>query len=503
MEREKQAIHFIAGVMDATRRGDVAHALKLINELEAKFSDTANFMINGAACLIETGALSADPTLVQRGIDLGSRALLTLPEDSECRGTLHFNIGNGYYSLFSLDQGSGKAIDFYSYQPLHNAKSHFRQALSANTLTDDMKRQALVNLANVLDSLGRTVEAIHSYERVLAVDNSFPMAQANLGQALTTFAAICGEYKAATLHQAYSLIKAALSRRSQVLAIGGQSAVDFFEKRMGEIAACFGDRTVLNKPIQHPALNVKRLTKAEQEYYHFCHENRLFLNFHIHMSEVLCAASVVDNIMFSLFGRAPSESSRFVHLAKYVNQMKEDFATARYLFFQSMQTRPHVTRISHLTKYVDTLDFTENSLYLGSAKAAFERAYSVLDKIGAFLNAYLGLQTPKRHVYFRTIWACDRAKWWEVKNAIKQNKKLSLLGLYDVNRDFHTGEYEHISTIRNALVHDRLSLVDEFFLGPRDSRVEETVVAITEFRQRTIDLLLIVKSCITNLVNFV
>jgi hypothetical protein len=160
-------------------------------------------------------------------------------------------------------------------------------------------------------------------------------------------------------------------------------------------------------------------------------------------------------------------------------------------------------RISHLTKYVDTLDFTENSLYLGMGKAAFERAYSVLDRIGAFLNAYWDLQTPKRRVYFRTIWATDPAKWSEVKDAIRQNKKLSLLGLYDVNRDFHSGEYKHVSTIRNALVHDRLSLVDESFLGPRDLRVEETVVAITEFRQRTIDLLLVVKSCITNLVNFV
>lgn len=369
MQREKQALQVVGRVMDATAKRDVARALKLLSELEVRFSDTVNYMINGPACLIETGRLSADPTLVQRGIDLGSRALLTLPEDSEYRGSLHFNIGNGYYSLFSLDQGSGKAIDFYSYQPLHSAKSHFRQALDANTLTDDVKKQARMNLANALDSLGRTVEAIHSYERVLAVGNPFPMAQANLGQALTTFAAICGEYRAATLHQAYSLIKGALSQREQVLAIGGQSAVEFFEKRMGEIAARFDDPAVLNTPIQHPPLNMNRLTKVEQEYHHFCHENRLFLNFHIHTSEVLCTASVVDNIMFSLFGRAPFESSRFVHLAKYVNQMKEDFATARYLLFQSMQTRPHVTRISHLTKYVDTLDFMENSLYLGLSRS--------------------------------------------------------------------------------------------------------------------------------------
>jgi len=501
MKRERHALHLISDIMDAITKTNVSRALRQIAELETRFSDTTNFLINGPACLIETGQISGDSELVRRGIELGDKALQMLPEDSEYRGMLHFNIGNGYYCLFGSDRQSDRTIDYYDYLPLHKAKTHFRRAIESNAITDNLKKQAMVNLANVYDSLGRTVESIHLYERVLATEESFAMAQANLGQALAGFAAICGEYQAATLAQAYHLISDALSRRSHLLKIGGAAAVEYFERQVKEIVARFPDPSVLSKPNLHPPLKTSRLTKREQEYYRFCHENRLFLNFHIHVSEVLCRASVVDNIMFSLIER-PTSQGRFVHLAKYINQIKEDFATARYLLFLSMHKRPHTTRISQLTKFVDTLDYTENSLYLGMAKAAFGRAYSILDKIGAFLNAYLDLET-KGHVYFRNIWARKTAGGWEVKETIRQNKKQTLLGLYDVNRDFQTREYEDIRAIRNALVHDRLSLVDEFSLNLCDPHAEERVVSIDRFKERTIDLLLIVKSCISNLVSFV
>lgn len=167
--------------------------------METHFSDTVNFMINGPACLIETADIANDIAMVRRGTSIGMKTLTNLPDAEDYHGLLHFNIGNGYYCEFKIDLRSGNPIDYYDYEPLQCAKNYFRRALASDTISDDLRTQAMVNLANSFDSLGRKVEAIHLYEKVLDRDMTFAIAKANLSQALYSFAGICGEYRGVTL----------------------------------------------------------------------------------------------------------------------------------------------------------------------------------------------------------------------------------------------------------------------------------------------------------------
>jgi hypothetical protein len=495
MAREKQAQRLISDIMIATGDNDSRRAVALMTRLETDFSDTLSFIVNGAGCLIETGDISDDIGMVRRGRTLGERARTDSRVPKEHQGVLHFNVGNGYYAEFEADHRSREDIDYYVYKPLQCAKQHYRHALASGSLSEHIEKQASVNPANVYDSVGRGVEAIHLYEEVLRHDNSFAMAKANLGYALYCFSGICGEYRGATLTQAYHLIADALKDQQQIQQVGGSGAVSYFQGQLERIAGLFPDRSVLSHHFDHPVMDVHRLSRFEQAYYQFCFQNKLFLNFHIHMSDALCRAAVLDNIMISLV-ESPRAQRCFFDLCKYVNQMKEDYAAARYLLFQSTQRRPYVDRISRLTTYVDTLDFVNNNLYIGLQKAAFDRAYSVLDKIGMFLDAYLELKTMGR-TYFPTIWAQKRDGEWVVNDRIKERKHLALLGLFDVNRDFRSGEYADIVNMRNALMHDRLCIVEP------PGKTGELSISAEDFTKRTISLMRVVKSCVSNLINFV
>ena len=486
--------------MSATSSGDSSEATESLSLLESTYADTESYAVNGPACLIETGDLVSDELLVERGIRLGVKTLKQY--EKETYGPLiSYNVANGYLCLHKIDVRKHHEVDLFEYQPLQKAKEHYRIALRYGSIKPDLRKQVLVNLANVYDTLGRTVEAIHVYEEVLSIDPEFAMAEANLGKALYTFAGVCGEYRGATLVQAFRLISSALDKDQRLRQYGGTKAVKQFRQELERIRAHFVDGVVPDNAVVHPTMNTRRLSRFEQRYLEYCLANRLFLNFHIHESGTPCRASVVDSIMITLV-ESFNEESRFYHLTKHVNQMKEDFATARYLLFEAQHNRPFVSRISRMTTYVDTLDYTDNGLYIGLAKSAFVRAYSVLDKIAVFLDDYLQLETEGK-IYFKTIWAVRRDGEWTVREAIRREGHHSLLGIFDINHDFRREQYKQLESIRNAVSHNRLIVSTFFSHATRELAGGDLSVGFDELEDYTIQVLLIVKSALSNLVNFV
>ena len=148
------------------------------------------------------------------------------------------------------------------------------------------------------------------------------------------------------------------------------------------------------------------------------------------------------------------------------------------------------------------MDYAENNLYLGILKSSFSKAYSILDKIGVFLDEYIGLKT-KGKIYFNSIWARKEKGAWIANTKISKYKHQSLLGLYDIYLDFRSGEYEKITKIRNDLMHQRLTVVSEFFAFALDRNNAEMEIIDSDFVKQTIELLMIVKSAICNLILFV
>lgn len=247
------------------------------------------------------------------------------------------------------------------------------------------------------------------------------------------------------------------------------------------------------------------MTKFERFYIDFCHEYNLYLNFHIH--DLDCKASIEDpifiNIITTIKNKSYDELMDYVgNLAKYINQIKEDFTVARLLLVQSQYKRKDFHRISLRTNYVNALDDSDFNLYIGLLKSSFKEAYSILDKISAFINEYYKLGI-RGNIYFTNIW----------ENKISQKKKLirpeildseniSLYALYDIYLDVINGYYKKINDIRTASEHERLIIYDSN-LTDWDNKEDKNNIGYNTMFFQTIKLFEIVKSSIIYLINFV
>ncbi len=76
-----------------------------------------------------------------------------------------------------------------------------------------------------------------------------------------------------------------------------------------------------------------------------------------------------------------------VALQGFFNQMKQEYASARWLLYEGLQEdRVHFS--DHDVRLCNTLDYSCHSLTVEKTKIAFRMAYSLFDKIAFFLNGY-------------------------------------------------------------------------------------------------------------------
>src|SRR5262249_17504651 len=114
---------------------------------------------------------------------------------------------------------------------------HLRRALSGDgfkKLHSLRRCQILTNLGNLLNTVGRFVEAIEYWDGALAVIPSFGMAQGNRGYGLTFYArALYDEgHRPVFLRHAYVALRAALSSDHDDLSGVDACARDVFSKEV-------------------------------------------------------------------------------------------------------------------------------------------------------------------------------------------------------------------------------------------------------------------------------
>jgi hypothetical protein len=102
------------------------------------------------------------------------------------------------------------------------------------------------------------------------------------------------------------------------------------------------------------------------------------------------------------FQRGPSMPA----LQGMYNQLKQEFVSARYLFYEGI-TSGVVHFSDKGVRLYNTLDYPAYSLAAEKTKVAFRMAYSILDKIAFFLKHYLHLSIPEQDASFRKVWYCD------------------------------------------------------------------------------------------------
>ena len=469
-------------------------ALDRIKSYETQYPNDRNLQSNKLGFLVDIGFGLKNQNIIRQALEIGEQFLKN-QKDVKFSYIIHYNLANGYILLYGLAERKTSIEAIPQSENLQKAKLHFRDALRlCEEINFDFKKQVFVNYGNCLDALGRVVEAIIAYDNAIIIDNKFSMAIGNRSKALCFFADISGKYRAAIYLEAYQSIKSIIDN-PDLIAIGGLGVKKSFENELKKIESYFKDKKVLTKKLAHSKYSTTKLSEFEIYYLEICSKNNLFLNFHIH--DIQCESAITDPIFISLITKI-KENNTFYQLAKYINQIKEDYAIARLLLVQSQFRREDIDRISRRTTYVNTLDYSQFNLYFGLLKSAFKEAYNILDKIAVFINDYYKLGLTEDKIYFTSIWQKNN----KIRDEILKSKNISLYALYDIYQDFKSGHYKNIQNIRNASTHKKLVIFDSV-LTDWDKKDDKCNIGYNTMLNETINLLRLTKSAIIYLINFV
>jgi hypothetical protein len=494
----KEKLNLIKTMLDSTlsfiEQGNTNEAYKLIEEFENNCGNDNTYTFCSPAFWIDIGTVLKDHVMVKKGVDIGENLLKDLTF-VRYKSTLHYNVANGYTSLFEMIDWKSGNIDIPKSINLQKVKEHFRIVLSYIDGQDaNFKIQVLVNYANCLDTLGRCLESLDIYDEALEIDNTFSMAIANRAKAMKFFAEVSGHYRGPIYVEAYQAIRSVINDPN-LIKIGGLRAKIGFKKEMEFIESLFKDKTMLDQQLTHHNYDDKGFSDFEKFYIDFCSRENLFLNFHIHHTK--CQGAIEDPIFIRIITKA-NENNKFYNLAKRINQIKEDYATSRLLLVQSLYRKEDIDNLSKLTLYANCSDYSQFNLYMGLLKSSFSEAYNVLDKIAVFINDYYDMGIPQNHIYFASIWHKNNI----IRDELLQTKNISLFALYDIYQDFLSGEYSKIQNIRNSLTHRRLVIYDST-LAKWDNIDDDCNIGYNSMFESTIFLLRLVKASVIYLINFV
>jgi hypothetical protein len=340
---------------------------------------------------------------------------------------------------------------------------HLRRAVLSpgfDKLSPLRRCQILTNLANQLNTVGRCVEAIATWARVLSINPAFGMALGNRGYGLTQYARSLYDkgHRGVFLYFAHKDLSDALSSRAKFWGHEKKNAKAFFAAKKAEI---------------EDVIDVKRAERSirmdeypigtspdERHYRQWVLRQRFFLNpLNDLGSYTIAARDMLSLPSFTApIGEPPSLISFFDH-------MKQEFVSGRWLLYEGLNAdRVHFSD-RRVTLY-NTLDYPSYSLAVEKVKAAYRIGYSILDKIAFFLNEYAKLGVGERQVYFRTIWYknCDFRN--DIRPEFLESKNWPLRGLYWLSKDLFDPDLQDVMepdaqalyTIRNRLEHSYLKI---------------------------------------------
>jgi tetratricopeptide (TPR) repeat protein len=346
---------------------------------------------------------------------------------------------------------------------LHRARALFSQVGDDSKAAQHYRVQALTNLGNTYDHMGRDIDALDCYERALAVDPKFGMALGNKAVALIGIAPHMGSHKHAILAPAVEALDAAIADEQRILQFGGRSALEHFRAERGRFpeGAKGGHRTSAPASWDDPHLR-------------WCLQHGLFL----HVSQA-CIRGDLDKLDPLFFARVvtPLDDAgqvRARQLFDAFNAAKQEYVAARYLTWLAGDGDAPILgqarMVSEKVSFPDSLTYARWGVRTGLGIQAFAAAVNVLDKVAGLVHLYFE-SGRVRDVYFRTLWhrRGDDAMDRELSSQLtRRGLNRGLLALCDLSSDIEQDtplnqfiERRHTATHRFLVAHEMLLAADD------------------------------------------
>ena len=424
---------------------------------------------------------------------------------------IYYSLATAVSAIGLFERGKGEPL---SYEILQKQLCYYRKAIAlfdekqikneTSTALITMKAVIYTNYGNALNECGRKIVAIEQYHQALAICPISGMPSGNLGMAYMNYAMLLsdndGYIRDCLNHFAYIFLDLAIESKDPNLF---EEARDTFKSAWSLFSLEYLD--FLKKDIVLPEL--PKLTKAEKSYREWCVENALFLN---PLSDIPYKALefAFDGLLLPPI-LTSVESGVPIVIGMY-NQLKQEYISARYLYYESLncKSRPHFS--DKRTNIAETLEYAQFSLRIEKLKSAFKTLYGILDKTAFFLNEYYDLGIELEDVTFKTIWLSTikkKKKSYDLKNKLDDSKNLALRSLHWIQREFEDANVQYASPqfvrlkeVRNALEH-RYTIITMFTknLDELSQNNVATYISETELYDLTFNLLKLVREAIIGL----
>jgi hypothetical protein len=469
---------------------DPAAALARLSEFDATLEGDIHYAAFRPGILIDAGSALDDLSVIQEGVNTLAELLEAAdPRIEAWHGPLYYNLGNGYSALANRRRRNNYDPDDPLFQ---ETKQAYRKAIAADGSAGGrhLLAEVCVNYGNALSACGRHYEALLAYDQALRAEPTHSMALGNKGIELEHYAYLARNQSVLLLAEAYELCRAAaedpeLDRR------GLAKARAIFASHRDALEPRYGDwREQLEKVRARQQSRVNR-TQEEDHHLRFAADHGLFLNLCVH--DWPCAEKHADGLFFSGYVVPIDDPDTFSRLARYFNQAKEDYSTARYLLAEAQRPTARRQRISDQTHYADVLEYADYGLTAGLAKTALALAYNVLDKIAIFLKWDLGLPEREEETTFRNVWYPGRHPS-TLRPEIRAKGDPSLFALYDIALDLRLDpSYKRLRALRHAITHRHLVVHDWLLMVGEHSSANEHIL-LDELIEQGVTVLRLVKA---------
>lgn len=328
---------------------------------------------------------------------------------------------------------------------------------------DKIRRcQILTNHANLLNTVGRTIDAIAVWDAALKIIPGFAMALGNRGDGLTGYARMMvddRERAILALH-AFDSLRSTMAEDAFHDSVDPQAALAYFAKQATELAGAVDIDSV--RAMQDLHHGNQGRSKIERTYRRWCLEHRLFLCPLNDLGPHLAAAT--DDLMLPPLTEGLNDRPNG-HLPPpivgFFSQMKQEYASARFMLFEGISsTQVHFSdRDVALT---DTLDYPLYSLASERVRTAFRIAYSLLDKVAFLVDRYWVLGKAPDRISFKNVWMVENKA--RLLPQFEKRENLPLRGLFWLSKELFDDELKQttaadareLHSIRNALEHTYL-----------------------------------------------
>lgn len=414
---------------------------------------------------------------------------------------LNYYLSNGWSCLRMLKYQNTPYDWNFQMEELTKEIFHLRTAISSQGFQKIIKErqcQIYTNIANLFLSIGRFVEAQDYWNKAINILPKFSMALGNKANGFYSYGLELFDesHQKLFIIFAYHYLHSALDLK-EYLELGAEQKM---QKLYDNLALMIPDEFKLKLP----DLNGYDLGDDQEllRYRKWCLEKQLFVN----PLNDLGSFSIASHDCLNLPTVAIKSNRPPVYLNLY-NQIKQEFGTARYSLYESVQNRnTHFSDID--VELVETMETAKYSFYMEQMKISFRVSYSILDKIAYLLNDYLKLDIKPDKVSFRTLWYSN-TQTNSLRSFFVSSDNWALRGLYWLSKDLYdkSNNYDsvlepqakEISLIRNFIEHKGFKVISDVQFPPVNyNELEEISYTITrtDFENKTFNLLKLTRAAI-------